>query len=420
MMKNEKWVTASYIVESALPLRRAVEVLAGEQSTGTFVRVARESDEVRAEAAAEIGEIIELPLSGASALPGSVGDPGERRRARVSLRFPVDNFGPSIPNLLSTVAGNLFELKEFAAIKLVDLDLPDAFAGRYLGPQFGVAGTRELLGRPHGAMVGTIIKPNIGLSPEETAEVVGELAEAGIDFIKDDELQGNGRKAPLKERIRAVMPVLERHADRTGVKPMYAFNITDDIDRLEANHDMVVQAGGTCVMVCVNMIGLAGLDFLRRRSQVPIHGHRAMFGAFARSEQLGIGFRAWQKLVRLCGADHLHTNGISNKFYETDDEVLDSIAAVRTPLLGLRSMVPVLSSGQWGGLAHATYRLVGTTDLLVLAGGGIHGHPDGVAAGVASMRDGWESAARGDGLAAALEHSTPLRRASEMFGPVQV
>ena len=310
-----------------------------------------------------------------------------------------------MPNLLAAVAGNLFEIKELAAIKLVDLELPSAFAERYAGPAFGVEGTRRLMGRPDGAMIGTIVKPSIGLSPADLAELVGELAAAGVDFIKDDELQGNGPTAPLAERVRAVMPVLQRHADRTGVMPMYAFNITDDIDRLEANHDLVVDAGGTCVMVCVNLVGLAGLEYIRRRARVPIHGHRTMFGAISRSEQVGFSFRAWQKLARLSGADHLHTNGISNKFYESDAEVLDSIEAVREPLLGLTPTVPVLSSGQWGGLAHATYSAVGTTDLLVLAGGGIHGHPDGSAAGVTSMREAWESAARGESPAEALETS---------------
>jgi ribulose-bisphosphate carboxylase large chain len=413
-------VTASYVIETCLPIERAMDILAGEQSTGTFVAVSRESRELRAASAATVVDVTELPPTPSSLLPGTVGDVADRKRAQVRVRFPLQNFGPSIPNLLAAVAGNLFEIKELGAVKLVDLELPDAFAGRYAGPQFGVAGTRRLMGRPSGAMVGTIIKPSIGLAPEELAEVVDELAGAGIDFIKDDELQGNGHVAPLTERVRAVMPVLERHADRTGVKPMYAFNITDDIDRLEANHDLVRDAGGTCVMVCVNMVGLAGLDYLRRRSQLPIHGHRAMFGAMSRSDQLGIAFRAWQKLVRLCGADHLHTNGISNKFYETDEQVLDSIAAVQQPLMGLTSMVPVLSSGQWAGLAHATYEAVGTTDLLVLAGGGIHGHPDGAAAGVASMRDAWDSAARGEPAGDALARSQPLQRASERFGTVRV
>lgn len=413
-------VLATYIIETCLPLQHAAEVLAGEQSTGTFVRVERESDDLRARFAAQVESIEEIPLTGASPLPGSVGDPADRRRARLRLRFPLDNFGPSLPNLLAAVAGNLFEIKELSAIKLIDLELPPAFALRYAGPGFGVEGTRRLLGRPEGAMIGTIIKPSIGLAPSELAEVVGQLADAGIDFIKDDELQGNGPSAPLAERVKAVMPVLERYADRTGRKPMYAFNITDDIGRLEANHDLVVSAGGTCVMACVNLIGLAGLEFLRRHAEVPIHGHRAMLGAFSRSEQVGIGFRAWQKLARLAGADHLHTNGISNKFYETDAEVLDSIAAVREPLLGLTPTVPVLSSGQWGGLAHATYAAVGTTDLLVLAGGGIHGHPDGAAAGVASMREAWQSAASGESIEEAFERSLPLRRAAEMFGPVRV
>ena len=412
-------VVATYVIETSLPLQHAAEVLAGEQSTGTFVRVERESDDLRARFAAQVVGIEELPLTGASPLPGAVGDPALRRRARLRLRFPLDNFGPSLPNLLAAVAGNLFEIKELAAIRLVDLELPQAFAERYPGPAFGVEGTRRLVGRPEGAMIGTIVKPSIGLAPAELAEVVAELAESGIDFIKDDELQGNGPSAPLAERVAAVMPVLERYADRTGRKPMYAFNITDDIGRLEANHDLVVAAGGTCVMACINLIGVPGLEFLRSHSSVPIHGHRAMFGSFGRSEQVGIGFRAWQKLARLAGADHLHTNGISNKFYETDEQVLDSIAAVREPLLGLTPTLPVLSSGQWGGLAHATYAAVGTTDLLVLAGGGIHGHPDGAAAGVGSMRDAWASAARGESIEDAYESSTALRRAAELFGPVR-
>ena len=413
-------VIATYIIETSLPLEHAAEVLAGEQSTGTFVRVERESDDLRARFAAQVESLEEIPLTGASPLPGSVGDPATRRRARLRIRFPLENFGPSLPNLLAAVAGNLFEIKQLSAIKLVDLDLPPAFAERYAGPQFGVAGTRRLMSRPDGAMIGTIVKPSIGLSPTDLADLVGDLAAAGVDFIKDDELQGNGPQAPLRERVAAVMPVLERHADRTGVKPMYAFNITDDIDRLEANHDLVLAAGGTCIMVCVNLVGLPGLEYIRRRSQLPIHGHRAMFGSISRSEQLGIGFRAWQKIARLSGADHLHTNGISNKFYETDAQVLDAIAAVREPLLGLESTVPVLSSGQWGGLAHATYAETGTTDLLVLAGGGIHGHPDGARAGVASMREAWASAAAGESVETALERSAALRRATEAFGAARV
>jgi ribulose-bisphosphate carboxylase large chain len=141
-----------------------------------------------------------------------------------------------------------------------------------------------------------------------------------------------------------------------------------------------------------------------------------MTGVFTRAPGLGIDFVAWSKLARLAGADHLHTNGLSNKFYETDEEVLRSIAAVREPLLGGYQTLPVLSSGQWAGLAPETYRATGTTDLLVLAGGGIHGHPDGSGAGVTAMRAAWQCAVEGGDLQAAAQAEPALRRAIETFG----
>jgi ribulose-bisphosphate carboxylase large chain len=405
------------LVESYLPLEQAAEVIAGEQSTGTFVAVARETAELRERFAARVVSVSEWEPNLHADLPGVLRPEGARRRSgRVRIAFGLENFGPSLPNLLAAVAGNLFELKQLAGIRLLDLDLPSAFAERYPGPQYGVSGTRELLSRPDGVLLGTIVKPSIGLPLEELRIVVRELAEAGIDFIKDDELMGNPPHSPLASRVAVVSEELDRVAERTGQRPMYAFNITDDLDRMAAHHDLVRAAGGMCVMVCVNLVGLAGLAWLRERCSLPIHGHRAMTGVFTRSPQLGIDFVAWSKLARLAGADHLHTNGLSNKFYETDDEVLRSIKAVQQPLFGAYQTLPVLSSGQWAGLAPETYRRTGTTDLLVLAGGGIHGHPDGAAAGVDAMRTAWRCAVEGKDLEATGEDVPSLRRALDTFG----
>jgi ribulose-bisphosphate carboxylase large chain len=409
-------VRAVYEIETALPLDVAAGVMASEQSCGTFVRVARETADLTARHAAAVCAIEELPPGRRPPLPGASGTWDSARRARVTIDFPLRNFGPSVPNLLAAVAGNLFELREVGAIRLVDLDLPAAFAEAYPGPQFGVAGTRELLDRPTDPLIGTIVKPSIGLSATELSELVGELAEAGIDFIKDDELQANPPGLPLAERVGVVMDVLRCAAERTGRMPMYAFNITDDISRLALNHDLVLAAGGTCVMVCVNAVGLAGVQYLRERSQLPIHGHRAMFGAFSRSPQLGIDFVVFQKLARLCGVDHIHTNGIRNKFYEDDDQVLASIAAVRKPFLGGYPALPVLSSGQSAGLAHRTYAAAGTSDLLVLAGGGIHGHPGGAVAGVRAMREAWSAAVAGEALDTRAARVPELATALATFG----
>ncbi|MBS1886522.1 MAG: ribulose 1,5-bisphosphate carboxylase [Actinobacteria bacterium] len=411
-------VRATYLVESYLPLDAAAEVIAAEQSTGTFVRVAGETDALRERFRARVVAIEEEDADpGAQVLPGALGSDAADRvlhRGRLVLDFPQANFGASVPNLLAAVAGNLFELRELAAIRLLDLELPAELAGAYPGRRFGAAGTRELIGAGPGVLVGSIVKPSVGLTPAATAGLVGELAGAGADFVKDDELTASPPHSPLAARVAAVMPEIERAADRRGKKLMYAFNITDDIHRLREHHDTVVDAGGTCVMVCVNTVGFAGLAYLHSFAQVPVHGHRAGFGALSRCPRLGISFRAWQKLARVCGADHLHANGPGNKFYESDAEAVACIGDLRRPLLGT-DCLPVVSSGQWAGTAATTYREVGSDDLLVLGGGGVHAHPDGPGAGILALRQGWEAAAAGVPLADYAAGRPPLRRAIERF-----
>ena len=408
-------VRATYLLESHLPLERAAAVVAGEQSSGTFVRVAGETDDLRARFGARVVAIEPVEPSPGDPLPGAMNG-GRLASGRVAIDFPLENFGPSIPNLLAAVTGNLFELRELAGVKLLDLELPDELAAAYPGPRFGPRGTRELTGAGDGILIGSIVKPSVGLTPAQTAALVSELANGGADFVKDDELTANPPHAPLRERVAAVMAAVEDAAQRHGRKLMYAFNITDDISRLREHHDLVLEAGGSCVMVCVNAVGLAGVSYLREQAQLPIHVHRAGLGALTRSPRLGVSFRAFQKLVRLAGGDHFHANGMANKFYETDDEALEAIRALREPLLGGYECLPVLSSAQWAGTAPATYERVGSTDLLVLAGGGIHAHPGGTAAGVASIRQGWEAAIAGVPLPEYARHHRALRQALEHFG----
>ena len=186
-MPLEQRILASYWIETAYPLEDAAASMAGEQSTGTFVRVPGETDELREAHAARVEDIVELGDVEAASLPGS-GSPqngdGRRRAARVTLSWPIANFGPSLPNLLATVAGNLSELKAFSGLKLLDLKLPAVFLERYQGPQFGVDGTRRLAGVFDRPMIGTIIKPSVGLSPDATAGQVRALVDSGVDFIK--------------------------------------------------------------------------------------------------------------------------------------------------------------------------------------------------------------------------------------------
>ena len=400
----EDRIHARYAIRTALPPARAAEVLAGEQSTGTFTRVPGETDELRERHGARVESITEA------------GDSTHE----VEVSWPLSNLGPSLPNLLATVAGNLWELKQFSGLRLLDLNLPPAFAERYPGPQFGVAGTRRLTnvyGRP---VIGTIIKPSVGLTPEATAELVRRLAEGGIDFIKDDELQCDGPHCPFDERLAAVMRVLHEQADRTGKMVMYAANITGEMDEMLRRHDRVVAAGGTCVMVSIHSIGLPALAALRRHSAVPIHGHRNGWGLLGRSRDFAVSFVAWQKLWRLAGVDHVHCNGIANKFWEPDESVIRSARECLKPMFAIPGkgceIMPVFSSGQTARQAPATYAALNSTDLIFAAGGGIMAHPGGVAAGVRSLQQAWRAAVEGIPLETYAAAHPELRAALDRFG----
>ncbi len=396
-------IEARYWIETAFPLEDAAAIMAGEQSTGTFIRVPGETTELRERFAARVEQITELAATDRPSLPGSGTPKGSssavRRTAEVSLSWPLHNLGPSLPNLMATVAGNLFELKPFSGLKLLDIALPPAFLDRYQGPQFGVAGTRRLTGVEHRPLIGTIIKPSVGMSPEETAAQVRTLAEAGIDFIKDDELQSDGPHCPFDERAAAVLRVLQDHATRTGKRVMYAANITGDLDEMLHRHDHLLAQGGICMMVSMNSIGLPAMKVLRAHSQLCIHGHRNGWGIFGRSPAIGMSFIAFQKFWRLTGIDHTHVNGLSNKFCEADESVIRSAQACLTPMFPAPyagcEVMPVFSSGQSARQAADTYRALGSTDLIVAAGGGILAHPQGPAAGVRSLLLAWQAAVQG-------------------------
>jgi ribulose-bisphosphate carboxylase large chain len=414
-------VVARYLIETALPVERAAEMIAGEQSSGTFLPVPGETEELKARARARVTKIERLEAVQSPSLRGARVPQGVTgaicyQRAEITIEFPFDNMGANLPTLMATVCGNLYELAEHSGCKLLDLELPDAFAARYPGPQFGVEGTRRLAGVQQRPILGTIVKPSVGLSPQQTAALVRELGEAGIDFVKDDELMANPPHSPLPERVRAVMAEINRLADRTGRKIMYAVNISDESDAMRRHHDCVLEAGGTCVMVSLNHVGLAGVSALRGYSQLPIHGHRNGWGMLTRHPLLGIEFAAYQKLWRTVGVDHLHVNGLRNKFWESDESVVRSIQAMRQPLFDGYWAMPVVSSGQWGGQAVETYQQTGTLDLLYVAGGGIMAHPQGPAAGLRGIQQAWEAAAQGIPLDQyALSHPE-LRATIEKFG----
>ena len=409
-------IFATYLIETPLAVEKAAASLAGEQSSGTFVAVPGETEELKQRFAARVEKITPLESVSEPSLPGCRSASGKFERAEIVVSWSVENFGFNLPALVSTIQGNLYELSQFSGLKLTDLELPPSFARHFRGPKFGVAGCRKLTGAVDRPLIGTIIKPSIGLSPQQTAALVQALAEAGIDFIKDDELMADPPHSPFEERVDAIMRVINAHADRTGKKVMYAFNVSDELDAMQRHYEKVVSSGGTSVMISLNSVGLAGAKKICDLGALAIHGHRNGWGMLNRHPLLGVEFPAYQKLWRLAGVDQLHVNGIANKFWESDDSVVRSIESCLKPLLGGMSVLPVVSSGQWGGQAPETFRRTQTVDLLYMAGGGIMAHPDGPAAGVRSLQKWWEAAVEGLTMEQAAAKYAELQKSVEKFG----
>lgn len=411
---------ARYLIETPFALDHAAEVLAGEQSSGTFVRVAGETDALRARARATVLSIEPQDDAPKPSLPNDFlrrrGVNGPYRRGVITVAFPIGNVGANLPTLAATAAGNIYDLGEMTGVRLLSLELPPDYAAQFPGPLHGVAGTRALTGVGSRPVIGTIIKPNVGLTPEDTATLVGSLCEAGIDFIKDDEVMANPPYAPLAKRVAAVMRVVNAHADSTGRKVMVAFNVSDEIDAMRRHADMVEAAGGTCVMASINWVGFAGIETLRRHTRLALHGHRNGFAMLARVPSFGMDFAAYQVFCRLAGVDQLHVNGLAGKFWESDESVAASARACLEPIAGDDPIMPVFSSGQTAATVEATWRALGSVDLMFLAGGGIIGHPDGPASGVASIRAAWEAAASGIAVADHARSHPALAAALKRFG----
>jgi ribulose-bisphosphate carboxylase large chain len=411
-------IEAEYLLETPYDVEKVAEAMAGEQSSGTFVRVPGETDELRARAAAQVVKLEVLnAFNGQRSLPASRPTPNDEHvvRAKVTLSWPLATLGPSLPNLMATVAGNLFELRQVSGLRIMDIRLPEAFAAAYSGPKFGVEGTRRLAGVQGRPLIGTIIKPSVGFSAEETAALVAKLCAAGIDFIKDDELQSDGPLCPFDERVAAVMREVNASADRTGKKAMYAFNLTGDIEEMKRRHDTLLKQGATCLMASLNSVGLVGMIELARFSQLPIHAHRNGWGYLSRHPMLGWSFVAWHKIWRLAGADHMHVNGIANKFSEPDESVIEAARACISPLFPAKpcTVMPVFSSGQGVKQAPATYAALKSTDLIMTAGGGILAHPGGPGAGVSALREAWDAALQGVPQADYAQTHPALRTALE-------
>ncbi|WBU52640.1 3-oxo-isoapionate-4-phosphate decarboxylase OiaX [Paracoccus sp. SCSIO 75233] len=414
---SDDFIRVTYRIECAGDPAAMAAKIASDQSTGTFTELPGETEDVRHRCAARVEDVRTLPPVERPSFPQTDGV-GPFNRTDAVIAYPLDAVGTDFAALMTITVGGVYSARGLSGIRVMDFDLPPVYA-EHPGPQFGIDGSRRLTGVTEGPIIASIIKPSLGLTPEETAKVIAELCAAGVDFIKDDEKLMSPAYSPLSARIDAIMPVIRDHEQRTGKRVMYAFGISSaDPDTMMRNHDMVVEAGGNAAVININSIGYGGMSFLRKRSALCLHAHRNGWDILTRHPGLGMEFRAYQKIWRLLGVDQFQINGIRAKYWEPDESFVRSFQDCMTPIFSDADRpLPVVCSGQWGGQAVDTYAYTGRTlDLMYLAGGGIHGHPMGPAAGVRAIRQAWDAAAAGETLDDAARTHPELAASLAKFG----
>ena len=351
---------AKYHVETDLPIKRAAEAIAAEQSTGTWTEVGRSAKDLD-------GRVVSASGS------------------EVEIAFPVELFEPgNIPQYLSVFAGNLFGLGALRRVRLMDVTIPEKLARAHKGPRFGIEDARRIIDVYDRPLAGTIVKPKVGLSPEETAEVAYEAARGGLDLIKDDETLTDQAFCPMAKRVSAVMGKLDSVEMETGKKAFYAVNVTSGADQILERAEEAIDHGANMVMVDVLTAGFSALERLARNVKVPIHVHRTMHGAITRVRGHGISMVVIAKLVRLAGGTNLHTGSYLGKMAGDVLETDGCRDALRADWYGLKRVFPVASGGLHPGNLHPNLDGYGI-DCIVQAGGGVHGHPDGTTAGAKAM-----------------------------------
>ncbi len=406
----EGYVICEYWAESTLPIEEAASAIAAEQSTGTWTDVTTFTDKIFENYG---GKVIEI-------------NPEGEHKGAIKIAFPKEDMSVEIggiPQILSVIAGNLFGLEELVNVRLNDVHFPQKIVAYFKGPKIGLRGLKELLEvPPERPLIGTIVKPKIGLGPKEFANYVYEGGMGGLTNSKDDETLTNQSFCPIEARTGAVAEAIDRVKDESGHKIIHAINVSTRSDKIVELAEQAQEWGAKQIMIDVVTCGFTALQSLAEDPSIklPIHVHRTMHAAFTRNPHHGISMAVVSKLVRLAGGDALHigTFGVG-KMHGTPDEDLKYQNALIDEMYGLKTVMPVSSGGMYPGAIPALLNVAGG-DVQIQAGGGVSGHPKGVRAGAMAMSQAVDAAQNNIPLEDYAKDHEELSLAIEKWGVINV
>ena len=363
--KDTDLICTFYVEPEGISLKEAAGGVAAESSVGTWTELTTEQPYIK-RLAAHVYSI-----------DGNV----------IKIAYPIELFEmTNMPNILSSVAGNVFGLKALKNLRLLDIQFPKQLLTSFEGPAFGIVGIRKLLKVTKRPLVGTIIKPKLGLETKDHAKVAYNAWFGGCDVVKDDENLSSQKFNPFEERLVQTFEKRDKAQEETNERKVYMINITAETNIMLKRAQAVVDQGGEYVMVDILTCGWSALQTLRDLNfKLVIHAHRAGHAAFTKNPLHGIAMKPIVSVARIIGVDQIHVGTVVGKMSETKQEVLENIDACKAKIGGLKPVLPVASGGLHPRLVPALMDTFGK-DFVIQAGGGIHGHPEGTIAGAKAMR----------------------------------
>ncbi len=397
----EKFLIAKFYVESTFPLEKAAEAIASESSVGTWTKLSTMEQEILKDKAARVISI-------------------DKQSNIVVIAYPNILWeGASVPQLLSGISGNIFGLKEIVKLKLLDVQFNYDYVRTFNGPDFGIQGIRDYFGVYDRPLLGTIVKPKVGLSSEQHAKVAFEAWYGGVDIVKDDENLTSHPFNNFYRRIHLTLQLKRKAEAETGEKKLYLPNITATPDEMYRRAQFVREQGGQAVMIDILTAGFGAVEYIRKLGlRVIIHGHRAMHAALTRLPHYGVSMMFIAKLARLAGVDELHIGTVVGKMEGGAKEVIAMHNFLKNPWYGLKTTMHVASGGLHPGLVEALINVIGDTEMIINMGGGIHGHPKGTYYGAKAARQAIDLVVHGKHLSEALtsDRYPELKIALEQWG----
>jgi len=349
------------------------------------------------------------------------------------VSYPVELFElGNMPQIWSSIAGNIFGMKAVSRLRLEDVFWPKDIVRSFKGPKFGLNGVKNIMKVEKRPILATVPKPKVGMTSEEQAEAAYEIWCGGVDLLKDDENLTSQSFNRFEKRIRLMMEMRRKAEKETGEKKSYLVNITAPYEEMKRRLRLVADYGNEFVMVDILTAGWSALQSIRDLAEengLAIHAHRAFHAAFDRIREHGVSMKVVAESARLIGVDNIHIGTVVGKLESPLEEVMSLIKIIRDEKveenwdmkllrkdwLDIKPVMPVSSGGLHPGLIPEIMRIFGG-DVIIQAGGGVLGHPDGPKAGAKALRQAMEAVLEGMDLEEYAKKHQELRRALEKWG----